>query len=69
MFGGNVLPLPVLLKIKLDDFHVHGLQGLQGNMLGSGHSAVLLSIILYNFLIFSFFVFFGRRGSMVVKFE
>ena len=60
-FGGNVLSLPAL-KIKLNDLHMHGLQGLQVNMIGSGHSAVLISIVLCNFLIFFFFPF--RENSL-----
>ena len=44
-FVSNVLFLPAL-KVKLDDLHVHRLQGLQGNVVGRGHGSVLLIIAL-----------------------
>ena len=42
-FVSNVLLLPAL-EVKLDDLHVNRLQGIQGNVVGSGHGLVLLSI-------------------------
>ena len=44
-FGSNVLLLPTL-EVKLDDLHVHRLDGLQGNVVGRGHGPVLLSVAL-----------------------
>ena len=35
-FGSDVLLLPAL-EVKLDDLHVYGLQGLQGDVVGRGH--------------------------------
>ena len=40
-FGSNVLFLPAL-EIKLNDLHVNRLQGLQWNVVGSGHGLVLI---------------------------
>ena len=42
-FVSNVLLLPAL-EVKLNDLHVNRLQGLQWNVVGSGHGPVLLSI-------------------------
>ena len=35
-FGGNVLLLPTL-EVKIDDFHVYRLQGLQGDVVSRWH--------------------------------
>ena len=44
-FGSDVLLLPTL-EVKLDDLHVHRSEGLQGNVIGSGHGSMLLSVAL-----------------------
>ena len=44
-FVSNVLFLPAL-QVKLDDLHVHRSEGLQGNVIGSGHGSMLLSVAL-----------------------
>ena len=44
-FGSDVLLLPTL-EVKIDDLHVHRLQGLQGDVVSRGHGPVLLSVAL-----------------------
>ena len=68
-FVSNVIFLPALY-VKLNDLHVHRLQGLQGNVLSRGYGPVLLSVALWNSLklyYFNLFYIAGAAGS--IKFQ